>query len=182
MNKRYAMKALSLFLVMSIACSCVILNSAAVAPEESLETVTNDMAETTVDMTEEAVEQNGARSTWQLFTMEAARVTNMLVSSASGKSFRQSDLVHGGLLIQGSFEYALSGRTYKVRCGVCIYDEGTGTFRAVQEEEGHAIFALYRASEFTRYSTYYGFIQNTVNSEADYVIGRLTFYDTNEAG
>ena len=84
--------------------------------------------------------------------------------------------------MQGSLEYTLSGRTYKVRCGVCIYDEGTGTFKAVQEEEGHAIYALYSASEFTRYNTYYGFVQNTVNSEVDCVSGRLTFYDTNEAG
>lgn len=123
-----------------------------------------------------------ARSTWQLFSMEAKKVTSLLTTKSAAKYFRRSDLSHGGLLMQGSFTYAVTGDSeYYVRCGACIYDASSGQFHSTHVVEKNVIYKLYAKSEFSSNYIYYGFVQNVRGSSTDYVSGRLTFYDTNEA-
>lgn len=92
------------------------------------------------------VYEGGTHSTWQLLTMSASKVTNFLSSKSSGKSFRRSDLSHGGLLIQGTLSYSVTGTTYPARGGVCTYTSDQGFFVATHEVEGNVIFSIFDQS------------------------------------
>lgn len=126
------------------------------------------------------VYDGNARSTWQLFTMSASSVANYITTKKSNKSFKKSDLTHGGLLIQGYLSYTVSGTTYPARAGVCSYTSDQGLFVSELETDGNAIYSLYDKSQFSSKIVYYGFIASKLGSSTDRVSGRLTFYDTNE--
>lgn len=121
------------------------------------------------------------QSTWQLFTMEAKRVTSLITTKSTNKWFTTEDLVHGGLLIQGSCQYALSGTDLDARLGACVYWAAAGEYFATHYVDGNTIFETYPVSDFDEGETYYGFVRNLRGSATDYVTGRVTFYDTNEA-
>ncbi len=186
MRKRNITKRIvSLVLAVTSCCTCILAGSATNYSNYPILGSYEDQddpvdAGLKVYLADEATTYAEPRSTWQLFTMEAKKVTSLLTTSAAGKAFKKSDLEHGGLLIQGSFEYALSGRKYDVRCGACVYENDTGYFRATHAVEGTTIFEIFPESDFSKYNTYYGFVQNILTSEVDTVAGRLTFYDTND--
>lgn len=122
-----------------------------------------------------------ARSTWQLFTMKAQHVTELVTTKSTNKWFTKEDLVHGGLLVQGSCQSALAGYDCHARLGACVYWPASGEYMATHYVDGSTIYETYPVSDFSAGETYYGFIRNLGSSSLDSISGRLSFYDTNEA-
>ena len=188
-NRKLLRSIIAIFLVMATFFATTISANAVEGSTKDiiLDSEEDDPAEAGLVVTTEQTDPSinvcaTARSTWQLFSMEAKKVTSLLTTKSASKYFRRSDLSHGGLLMQGSFTYAVTGDSeYYVRCGACIYDTSSGLFHATHVVEKNVIYQLYSKSAFSSNYLYYGFVQNVRGSSTDYVSGRLTFYDTNEA-